>query len=374
LRGNMNRDQLWSFMVGVLVFYIANSVFNIVLPAFFGITHLYYLGDYSLVFFLGFISYSILRYGLLNIKVISTELFVFTLWVFIFMRAVFANNYEERFVGFGLFVAVVVLGIFLIRGVLYEVQQREELEKLTHRLKKTNKRLKELDTMRKQFLSFASHQVKSPITVVKGYAGLIYDGTYGNVSMKIKDTAKKIVRSADTMISLVNNLLDSRRIEEGRMEFSFEKVHIGSFVRSVADDLRPLAREKGLSFVVHILLGDRVMVSADKQKFTQVLQNLIDNSIKYTERGRVEISVRLDKDKQNVVISVNDTGYGIPKDLIPQLFDQFIRGKETSSRIRGTGLGLYIAKQIVVAHKGTIRADSSGAGRGSTFVVTIPID
>jgi signal transduction histidine kinase len=108
----------------------------------------------------------------------------------------------------------------------------------------------------------------------------------------------------------------------------------------------------------------------DETKFRQVIQNLVDNSIKYTEEGFVNVQL-LARDKY-ISIEISDTGRGIPEDLLPQLFEQFTREKDAGKRIEGTGLGLYIAKQIVVAHQGTITAASEGPGKGSTFTVTIP--
>jgi len=331
-----------------------------------------FLGPLVPVILLAFIAHAIVKHGLFDMKVIATQAFVVILWIFLFAKIFVAESFSALFVDVLVFLAVFLFGFLVVGSVRREVVQRKELEKLASRLHATNMRLKELDRLKSEFLSFASHQVKSPMTVVKGYASLIYDGTYGVVSDKVRDTARKIVRSADTMIALVNNLLDSRRIEEGRMEYSFETVPVGALVKGVVDGLRALAEEKHLILTFRTSAGGAA-ASLDRQKFEQVVQNLVDNAIKYTEQGRVEVGVRLGNAKEHVIVSIRDTGLGLSSDLLTRLFDQFIRGKGVMKRIRGTGLGLYIAKQVVLAHKGTIVADSPGEGKGSTFTVTVPV-
>jgi len=217
-------------------------------------------------------------------------------------------------------------------------------------------------------LFFASHQVKTPITVVKGYASLIADGTYGPVSSKIKEVSLKIVGAADRMVSLVNNRLDLRKIEERKMEFKFSKLNLVNLVGAVLSELYTIAQAKNLTLKAN-LPKEELFVQADEEKLRQVIQNLIDNAIKYTEKGWVEASVQ--KEKDSVVFSVSDSGMGISQELLPHLFEQWTRDSKAAKEVQGTGLGLYIAKEIVSAHGGEIWAESRGEGAGSTFYVRL---
>jgi signal transduction histidine kinase len=270
------------------------------------------------------------------------------------------------------FALVHIFGILLIRSVRKEVEQRERLEVLTKELAAANERLKELDKLKSEFLSFASHQVKSPMAAVKGYATLIYDGTFGLVPDKVKEVTHKIKASADRMIALVDNLLDLRKIEEGKMEYDFVEVEVAKFVSEIVEELSPLASDKKLELSFE---GEPsgIKIKADAQKLRQVIQNLIDNAAKYTQAGWVRVSVNPDQDKKNVLITVADSGLGISKELLPNLFQQFRRDTQHAKAIKGTGLGLYIAKEIVTAHSGEIWAESEGEGKGSRFFVKVPI-
>lgn len=254
---------------------------------------------------------------------------------------------------------MLIFGTLLIGSVRKEIRQREELELL-------NKRLRELDKTRKEFLSFASHQVKAPMTVVKGIASMIFDGSYGPPTDGIKEAVKKIQDSADRLISLVNDLLDMRKIEEGKMEYNFEKVEVNKLVSGIVEEFKGLAKDKNLELIFKSF-PEKVYIWADSQKFRQVIQNLVDNAIKYTEKGRVQVKV--EKENDEVLISISDTGRGISPELLPNLFTPFSRDKKVASG--GTGLGLYISKKIIDAHNGKIWAKSSGEGKGSTFYMKV---
>ena len=217
-------------------------------------------------------------------------------------------------------------------------------------------------------MNFASHQVKSPMAVIKGFADLIGSGAYGSVTDEAKEKAKKIKESADRTLALVGNLLDLGKIESGKMDFAFTQLDIAKVVRGMADEYKILGEKKGLA-VSYEGSADPVTIKADEQKIRQVIQNVIDNSIKYTKAGFVKIGLKDEGAK--VLIMVTDSGQGISAELQKKLFGRFVRDEKTKNEIQGTGLGLYIAKQIVAAHNGEIWATSEGEGKGSTFNVRL---
>jgi signal transduction histidine kinase len=244
------------------------------------------------------------------------------------------------------------------------------LQELTMQVETANIKLTQLDKLKSEFLSFASHQIKAPMTVIKGYATLIIDGSFGPVSKEVGDVAVKIKDSADRMIGLVNTFLDLRKLDEGRMAYQFEETDLGALVASLVDEMQELARKKKLSLTLRPL-PKQWRVRVDIQHFRQILQNLVDNAIKYTDKGSVAVAVG-DGPNRTVEISVTDTGRGISPQLLPKLFEQFSRDQSVAKEIAGTGLGLYIAKQMVEAHKGTITVTSAGTDKGTTFLVRIP--
>ena len=324
---------------------------------------------YALVF-LGMTAYAIVKHHLFDIKVIATEAFAVILWIILGSRLIVSNTGTEILINAFVLGSTIVFGILLVKAVRREVKQRETLEILSKELQAANVKLREADKMKSQFLSFASHQVKSPMTVVKDYAELIKDGSYGEVPEKVKETATKIHDSADRLIALVNNLLDLRKLEEGKVEYLFADMDINALVKNIFEDMKTLADAKGLQMTLEAP-ANPITIKADTEKIRQVIQNLIDNSVKYTEHGYIRVKIQSSNVKIQII--VEDSGIGIPQDLIPSLFEQFNRGSVEAKKIQGTGLGLYIAKKFVEAHHGRVWAESKGPGKGSMFTVELTV-
>ncbi len=320
-------------------------------------------------------SYAILKHHLFSIKVIATEILTFLLLIAVVILVLTSTSLLSLALSVAVAIFTLVFGILLVRSVLKEVEQREKLQELTGQLtvakidlEGANAKLVELDKLKSEFLSFASHQVKSPMTVIKGFAQLIADGSYGQISDEAKAKALKIKESTDRTIALVNNLLDLKKIEESKMEFSFSQVDIAALTRGMVEEFQIVAKARGLGLFFESS-SPSLKIKADEQKIRQVIQNLLDNSLKYTERGFVK--VKIEEQGDYVVCSVIDSGRGMSQELIRKLFGRFVRDEQTKKEIQGTGLGLYIAKEIVNAHHGSIYAESDGEGKGSRFFVKL---
>jgi len=368
-------EKIQFFSLGLFIFFISNIIFNILLPIFFGNARFYFFGDYSTLIILGFTAYAIIKYQLFNIKIVITELLVFAVWIFLLFRLLLSETIKDWFINGSLLALIVVFGILLIRSVVKEVKQREELGCLANELKAANQKLLEIDKLKTGMFSFVSHQIKTPMAVIKGFSQLLYENSYGDLPQKAKEAVGRIKDACDRLINLTNDFLDLRKIEEGKMDYQFTEINIVDLVKSVIDDLRLPAQNKGLEIIFEEPKDAKIMIKADEQRLRQVIQNLIDNSIKYTEKGWIKISLESIVDNQqqkNVIIKVADSGIGISKESLPNLFDEFVRAKETRT-IKGTGLGLYIAKQIIEAHQGEIWAESEGEGKGSQFYVKLKV-
>lgn len=314
--------------------------------------------------------YAIIRHRLFDIRVVVAESLTIILWIVLGFRFLLSLGEHDALInGVTLFV-VLGLGMYLIRSIMHDVQHREQLQLLTKELQGANAKLTELDKMKSQFLSFASHQLRSPLTTIKWQSQLLLDGSVGALPEKATETARAIEESSDRMLELVSEFLNLRKLEEGKMEYAFEPTDVAELVSSVVTTLKPLAEHKGLE-LTYVNHASKTLCSVDRQKFIQVVQNLIDNSIKYTDEGRVRVSVE-DVSAGRVGILVSDTGHGIDPAIISTLFEQFVRDKNDAKKIEGTGLGLYIAKQMMDAHHGSVRADSPGLGKGSTFTIELP--
>jgi len=200
---------------------------------------------------------------------------------------------------------------------------------------------------------------------------MIQEGIYGRFSEEFNEILNKIYLSNTRLIDLVNSLLDISRIEMGRMEFKFEEIQIGKIIESIIEELSIQAKQKNLYLKFEKPKRPLPKIRADESKIRQVILNLIDNAIRYTEKGGVTIKVK------NLIsaiqISVRDTGIGLTPKEVESLFGMYARGKGMSIFPEGAGLGLYVARKLLEAHLGRIWAESAGKNKGSTFYVDLPV-
>lgn len=247
-----------------------------------------------------------------------------------------------------------------------------EITAATHDLRVANTKLKKLDQAKSEFVSIASHQLRTPLTVIKGYISMIMEGNFGKIDDNLQDALDKVFASNERLIRLVENLLNISRIESGRLHFTFSEYQFEKIVQSVYDELKTSAEGKGLKFIYKQppKLSPRTLL--DEEKIRQVVMNLSDNAIKYTDSGHVIVS--LDHSPNSIIFCVEDSGLGISKQDIGKLFKKFSRGTDVSLvHTEGTGLGLYVAREIIEAHHGRIWAESDGVGKGSRFCFELPI-
>lgn len=260
------------------------------------------------------------------------------------------------------------INIALVNANLYT-----SLRIVTHELRVANEKLKELDDLKTDFISIASHQLRTPLTAIQGYSSMLLEGSYGDFPAEVRKVIDKIFQSAQRLIFIVNDLLDISRIEKGKLELVFQTVDLENILKDVVEELRPNSIKKNieLKFVSPQDKGS-ILVKADANKIRQVFINIVDNALKYTNNGFVQISTLLQDGK--VLICVKDSGVGISTENMKYLFQKFSRVKGISKMYTdGSGLGLYVAQEIVRLHHGEISVKSEGEGKGASFFVSLPI-
>jgi signal transduction histidine kinase len=347
---------------------------NLILPSF-GYFTLNWLGQVSTVLMAISATYAIVKHKLFNAKVIVTELLTFTIWIIILVRLLISQSRSDLLANSTTLFLTVIVGILLIRSVIKEVETRERVEKLAIDLKKANDRLTELDRQKSEFVSFATHQLRAPLTAMKGYASLLLEGEMGTLSVQQKEGIARIFESTKTLVNIVDDYLNVSRIELGTMKYAFETIDLKQLVDDVIGELKPNIEKTKLDFSFNAEPlpngeGTDYRITADRDKLKQVVANLIDNSIKYTPNGSVKVSLSYDEHKHKFIFKLRDTGIGIAPEVLPHLFQKFSRAKNANKvNIKGTGLGLFVAKEIVEAHHGLIYVESEGEGKGSAFIV-----
>ena len=365
------RTQLSFIFIGTIIPYLIAMYFDLISPLF-DYTHIW-VGPLMTIVVVWSLLYAVYRHHLLNARVITTELFTACLWIFILTRVLLSDNLQDKLLNLGLLVLTIVVGLFLIRSVHREISQREHIEALATDLEKANVRLTELDRQKSEFVSFATHQLRAPLTAMKGYASLILEGDMGTITDETREGLSRIFDSTKTLTNIVDDYLNITRIELGSMKYAFETISLKALIEDAIAELKPNIDKSKLDFSFTVDMPDAAYrITADRDKLKQVINNLIDNSIKYTPSGFVKVSLAMDRARHLFVFKLQDSGIGISAETIPLLFQKFSRAHDANKvNIKGTGLGLFVAKEIITAHHGNIRVESPGEGKGSTFTVEL---
>ena len=373
----IEKKRLVLMLTGALLTYSLLIVFNFVLPVVFDNQRFISLAPIFNLPFIVFTGYAILRYRLLNTKIIATEILVFFLLISTFSQILFVKTPLEIILRFGIFGGLLAFSILLIRSVRKEVQQRERMQAMALDLARLNERLQELDRLKSEFISMAGHQLRAPMTVIKGYISLVLEDTIKGAPPVVKEALGKAMFSTGQLIKLVSSLLDLSRIEAGKIKYEKVPGDFGVVIGEVIDGFRQNAEKKNVKIVFDNRAG-ATQFSFDKDKMREVAVNLIDNAIKYSRAGgqaRVVYERVSDDGKgDRVRLSVADSGLGMKPVDIPKLFDKFSRTDEAKKYDpNGMGIGLYFVKRVVEDHGGKVGAESEGIGKGSTFWVEMPI-
>lgn len=365
-----NKKQIIIVSLGIILFLISFSVATYI-PSILNLFEsevdtftIEFFGFFGMTIFIGFLTHLIVRYRAFNIKLLAAQALVFALIALIASEFLFVtNDINKILVGITLFL-VIYFGFFLVRSVKREVEQRERIEKLADELQETNKRQETL-------IHFIGHEVKGFLTKDAGAFAALSEGDFGELPEALKPIVNQALEQSRNGARSVTDLLTASNQKKGTVAYTKEPFDLKQLAAEQVEKAKPMAEKKGLtlSFIAeespYQATGDKTQVG------DHVLRNIIENSINYTPSGSVAVSLK--KENNKFIFRVEDTGVGITEEDKKRLFTEGGHGKDSQKiNAHSTGYGLYIAKNIVLAHGGAIRAESEGAGKGSTFVVELP--
>ena len=362
----IERLQAMYILVGFGLFLISTTVLNVFIPLITGSRGHLWLGPIFALLLVGFFAFVITRYYLFGIRVILMKLFVGVMGMILLILPFLIPSFNLKILTAIIFLLFWILGHYLLKGVHEESKRREEAERLIGEWEK-------LTRAKDQFLLSLQHHLRTPLTPIKGYLERILEGTYGREENPvIREKLIEMKKLADTLYSLMEDLLDVQELKMGKKTLNLEDCQIGNLIESIIEELRPEAKQKGLYLKFEGI--PLPMIKLDKKRIRESIWNSVDNAIKYTNRGGVTIITNIEDEKLKIAIS--DTGIGMEKEEIDYFLQGklFERGKEAKKLYGpGRGIGLSLSIEFVKAHGGKIWTESKGWGKGTTFWIELPI-
>jgi signal transduction histidine kinase len=367
-------SQLRYIILGTSFSILLGITTNVIFPNLHVVGH-YWLGPVGTLVMVLLISFAISRHKLWDFRLIAVELFIALLNLTILLQVLAAETSAERVIKITIFTVVVLFSYYVIKNLLEEVHARERLEQLAEDLAHANKRLQMIDQEKSDFVSITSHQFRTPLTVIGGYTSMLLEGSFEPLKNKQqREVLDKMFQASKRLVFTIEEFLNISRLERNEMRYRFEKTDVKVLLASTISVFEDIIKQASISFSFHVEDAESYLIYADLEKTKTVIGNILDNAVKYTPRGG-SITVVLSKDEHagKIILTVTDTGIGIPPEMRHRLFEKFSRAPGVSKlHTEGRGLGLYIAQQIMKAQRGDIHVSSEGSGKGSVFTLHFP--
>ena len=356
------RKEIVILGFGIILFLVAFSSGNII-GSFTENWTLAQAGLIGMPLFTIFLAYLFVRFHTFNIKVFATQVLMVSIWFLVLGILLIRQIENVRIITAITLILVTIAGDILIKSVKKEIEQKEELEGL-------NVELQDLLKQRESLMHLINHKVKGSFTRSKFIFAGILDGTFGEISTEIKKMATQGLESDDTGIKTIDLVLNAANMQKGTVKYDLKELDLKDVILKIIADKTDQAETKNLVIEKNIQEGG-YKILGDSIWLKEAINNLIENSIKYTKEGK--ITVNLENKEGKVILSVKDTGVGLTTEDKNILFTEGGRGKDSMKmNVDSTGYGLYSVKLILDAHKGRVWAESEGKDKGSTFFIELP--
>src|SRR3989344_72114 len=361
----LKKKQLLTISVGTIAFLLLFTAGNITLIFSLGPSYEQYK-LFGMPIFAGFVAYSVLRFKTFDARVFTAQVLIIATAILIFSLLFLQTIENVRIVTVITFALVCVLGYVLIKSVGREIEQRELIELQEKELEIANREQESL-------FHFISHQIKGYLTKSEAGFAALAEGDYGVLSDAQKVMSRSALSEVRRGVATVMEILDASNFKKGTVSYTKKPFDFKTAVSRVIEELMPSAIERELALDFSADEGV-FTVTGDEDKLKQhAIRNLIDNAIRYTPTGG-RIQVRLMRTGRKLRFSVEDSGVGITPEDMKRLFTEGGHGKDSIRvNVHSTGYGLYVAKKVVEAHDGTIWVESEGTGKGSRFIVELPV-
>lgn len=367
------KSQVLTILIGLAIIIFVASLVGYILPTL-GYSQFNLLDSASSIFFVTAGGYSVIKNKFLDVRTFATEVISYLILIIMLILLFIAKEDTGFPVKITLFVFLLYGVYTLIKSVRHEIKQKDDLETLAKKLDEANHHLEELDEAKDNFLSMAAHELNTPIAAIEGYLSMVLDEKMaGPVNGKIKDYLDNVYNSSKRLAALVKDLLNVSRIESNRIHLIYAEIQIEDVINEAIKEVKIKADEVGHKLTFKEPKHKLPKTWMDQARIMEIIINIIGNSIKYTDPpGKIVVEAHADDNK--IVVSVEDNGRGIPKDRAEHVFEKFSQVDVLKDQVKGTGLGMFITKNLIELHNGKLWFKSHvGADHGTIFYFSLPI-
>jgi signal transduction histidine kinase len=331
------------------------------------------IGIYCFLFFILSVAWAIVKHEFLKVRFVVFEVLFLVVLSILLTRVILSRDLEEVIINGASFAALLFVGFAMVRSFLNEERQRRELQVLSDNLAQANIQLKAMDELKSEFISIASHQLRTPISVMKGYLSLMLEGAYGEQPKQAAEKIEHMYSMNERLVQMVSNMLSVSRMEKSKLEYMCAPADVAAIAAEAVGDLHLKAKQGNVT-IDYVPPTAPTEAYIDREKVMEVFTNLLDNAIKYSPKGgTVSVTVAAHRRGEEVKVTVTDHGLGMTKEDAAKLFQKYVRIKSDATvNISGTGLGLYVCLMFVEGMGGRIWIDKTAPGKGTTFAFVLP--
>ncbi len=327
------------------------------------------LGNVLVSVFFFMTIYIVRKYNVSNLRLFYIQLPALIISMFAFGRILVSGTNFDLYTNILFFFIMAVVSIYIIASSNEQEKTQILLENTIKNMKLAHDKLVEIDKHKSDFVSIAAHQLRTPSGVVRSYAEMINDGTFGKVPKNLKDPIAGILENGLLLAETISTILNISHIENGR-SMNFEKVDMVKIIEKELPTFLFNAKNKNLDFNFVVDKAKDYTIITDVEKIKNILSNVVDNAIKYTDKG--SITMKVYTEGKNMCVSVLDTGRGMSKKFVDtQLYQKFAREDSITKDISGNGLGMYFVKEVIDLHRGSIIVNSK-ENKGTEFIMVLP--
>jgi signal transduction histidine kinase len=367
---NKEKKAVRLILIGMILSYFLILFFNLVSSLFFNNTQFAQFSSIFIFPFIAFTAYAILKHKLLNIKSTKIVVLVFALIATTLLGVIYSRDTSEVTLRGLIFLLTIIASIFLLKNVVDEAEQKNKIQNLAVELESANKKLQELDELKSEFISLATHNISTPLTAVNGYISLLQEEHSQEMSKQSKDLLDTARRSTTNLVNIIRDFLDISRLERGKILYHYSDFDLKFLLDQIVKKYQTSIESRGLKLIYSIDENSDYKLHGDKDKIEQAVSNIIDNCIRYTPQGEILIHLKIEDNK--ICLTILDTSIRKVPVMSEKLAKKFTETGDTQeANIIGHGLGLYVAKQYIENNGG--RFSIKQIEKGTKFILEFSV-